>query len=708
MAEQQTITGPIGSLVRSRWLAPSVALSYLFFSRLLPILTGDDFQGPTFWPAAGISLAALLLTSRSRWPAILVAVFLAEFANNLLWATPLTADMGWAVANVVGPWLGATLIRRVRPGFSLTSAWSLGSFLVLGCVIGAAAAAAIGGATGVLFWEWTWSSVASWWVGDALGMLVIAPVFLAAAVPRLRPYHPVDVTLMAVVIAAATLIGINGLNSPIDALLPTMVIPPVVWAAVRYGLRGAAPAVAIVGLLGGWSRPLGQGPFGTDTAVSADVLFHVYLAVVAITALVVAALVADLTEGAAARRAEERRRRQEASLAALGSHLLEANTTEEVLGALQATVCAIVSESASAAADEFEPSFAPGDDEVAAAGDPWLPLDTHGRSVDVEALRSRFDVTGNAVFLVASAASSAASALDRLAQRAALAQRADELEQANGQLARAIAFRDELASLVSHELRSPLTPILGFADVLRGVDGSFPDGEQRDQAIASIERNARRMLSVIDELLLSARAVAGDLVASPQPTDVVGTIRAVLEQQIGGQDVEVEVTRAVVALVEPSHLGQAVWNLVVNARAHGQPPVVIRIGAEDDATALIEVIDHGPGVAPQFVDVLFDRFTRAEGPTTDEHVGLGLSVVDLLVRANGGSVRYESPTGDQPSRFVLRLPRARPVDAATDGRAAAVPAVDRDTSVLAVDRDAATADGREDWSRANNPARMGR
>ena len=659
MLDQQAISGPIGSLVRSRWLAPTVALSYLFFSRLLPILTGDDFQGPTFWPAAGISLAALLLTPGRRWPAILVAVFIAEFVNNSLWDTPVTADLGWAVANVTGPWLGAYLLRRVRRDFGLTDARQLGLFLVLAAVIGAGAAATIGGFTGVLFWEWAPSAVVSWWVGDALGMLVIAPVFLAAASPRLRPFHPVDVPVMVVTIAAATLVGINGLDSPIDAMLPTMVIPPVVWAAVRYGLRGAAPAVVIVGLLGGWSRPLGQGPFGADTAVSADLLFHVYLAVVAITALVVAALVANLTERAAAQRAEQRRRHQEASLAALGSHLLEANTVDEVSGVLRATVCTIVAESTAGTDDDF--AVAPGavpatEDPV----DPWAPLEAHGASIDIESLRAGFDVRGSAVFLVASAASSAASALDRLAQRAALAERADELERTNEQLARAIAFRDELASLVSHELRSPLTPILGFADVLRGVNGSYPDPVQRDQAIASIERNARRMLSVIDELLLSARAVAGELVVSPQPTDVAGTIRAVLDQQPGGTDIGLEVRQSVVALVEPSHLGQAVWNLVANAQAHGQPPIVVRIGAAGDDEVVIEVIDHGPGVDPELVDVLFDRFTRTDDPSTGEHIGLGLSVVDLLVRANDGSVRYEPSPGGRQNRFVLRLPRARP------------------------------------------------
>jgi signal transduction histidine kinase len=664
MLDHQAISGPIGSLVRSRWLAPSVALSYLFFSRLLPILTGDDFQGPTFWPAAGISLAALLLTPRRRWPAILVAVFLAEFANNSLWDTPVSADIGWAVANVAGPLLAASLLRRVRPDFSLTSAWQLGLFLLLACVVGAGASAVIGGFTGVLFWEWVPSAVVSWWVGDALGMLVIAPVFLAAATPRLRPFHPVDVPVMVLAIAVTTLVGINGLGSPIDAVLPTMAIPPVVWAAVRYGLRGAGPAVAIVGLLGGWSRPLGRGPFGADTAVSADLLFHIYLAVVAITALVVAALVANLTERAAAQRAEQRRRRQEASLAALGSHLLEANTVDEVLGVLRATVCAIVSESASADDDEVGLALDT-DTDVDDTVDPWVPLDVHGRSIDVEALRAQFDVRGGEVFLVASAASSAASALDRLAQRRALAERADELEQTNEQLARAIAFRDELASLVSHELRSPLTPILGFADVLRGVNGTHPDADQREQAITSIERNARRMLSVIDELLLSARAVAGELVVSPQPTDVAGTIRAVLDQQPGGEDVEVEVVRPVVALVEPSHLGQAVWNLIANASAHGRPPVVVRVGADGDAEVTIEVIDHGPGVDPDLVDVLFDRFARADGPPTGEHIGLGLSVVDLLVRANDGSVRYEPPADGHPNRFVLRLPRARPTPVPT-------------------------------------------
>ncbi|MCC5947105.1 MAG: MASE1 domain-containing protein [Nitriliruptoraceae bacterium] len=655
------VAGMVGRIVASRWLAPMVAVAYFVLSRLLGVLTANDFTGPTFWPAAGLTLAALLLTHTARWPAILGAVFVAETGNNLLWDTPVMADVLWAVANVTGPALSAAIIRQLRPTFTLSTPVNLVLFLTVGALVGPAVSALIGAAVGVGLWTWDWGAFPSWFVGDALGVVVMGPLFLAAATPRLRATRWWEAALMAVLVVASVAVAIRGIGSPIDPVLPTFVLLPVVWAAVRYGMRGAGVAIAAVGLTGGWSRPLGQGPFAGTDAVGADVLFHLYLAAVAIAALLVAVLVGNLTERAAAQRAEERHRRQQAALAALGAELLAARDDHEVRAALERTVAAIAAEATAAEADEEAPDAADNAPEV--VGDPWATLSDHADRIDIDALRGRFPIRGASVYLIASASNAAASALDRLDQRVALADRATELEETNGALSRAIAFRDELASLVSHELRSPLTPILGFADVLRGIDGHQPDAGQRTQAIDTIERNARRMMTVLDELLLSARAVSGQLHATPQPTDVVGTIRAVLEQQIGGDDIVLHHDGSVVALVEPSHLGQAVWNLVGNARAHGEPPIEVAVRLSGETMVEITVSDHGPGVSPELRDRLFDRFARGEGDGTTEHLGLGLSVVLLLAEANDGDVRYEPPRGGRPSRFVLRFPRAVPAPA---------------------------------------------
>lgn len=658
------VTGVVGRLVGSRWLAPAVAVSYFLLSRLLGLLTANDFTGPTFWPAAGVTLAALLLTHTSRWPSILAAVFVAETANNLLWETPIMADILWAVANVTGPALAAAIIRQVRPRFTLASPLALVLFLGVGAIVGPAVSAVIGAAVGVGLWEWEWGAFPSWFVGDALGVIVMAPLFLAAATPRLRPTRWWEAGAMLLLVVGSVAIAIRGTGSPIDPVLPTFVLLPVVWAAVRYGMRGAGFAIAAVGFAGGWSRPLGQGPFAGTAAVSADVLFHLYLAAVAITALLVAVLVGNLTERTVAQRVEERRRRQEAALAALGTELLAARDDRAVATALERTVAAIASE---AAADHQElrdlvedpvAESAP----LAVVGDPWATLAEYADRIDIGSLRGRFPVEGSAVYLVASASNAAASALDRLDQRAALAERAADLEQANVALNRAIAFRDDLASLLSHELRSPLTPILGFADVLRGTDHHEPTADERTTAVEAIERNARRMLRVVDELLLSARAVSGELDASPQPTDVGGTVRAVLEQQEEASTVGIEVTGPAVALVEPSHLGQAVWNLVANAVSHGAPPVTVQVRAANRREIEIVVSDGGPGVPDHLRPVLFDRFTRGEDVTSVDHLGLGLSVVRLLAEANDGRVSYEAPSNGAPSRFVLRFPRAVPVE----------------------------------------------
>jgi signal transduction histidine kinase/integral membrane sensor domain MASE1 len=656
--------------LRPRWLLPlGVGGAYLGLAQGLGLLsewvTGEVFQGPVFWPAAGLALGVMLVTPRSRWPGILAAVFVAEALSNAIYGISVPAGLGWALANTAHPLVAAGLIRRLHPGFDLGTPAQLAAFVAFAGVVGPASSALVGTAVSVAWWNGSWSAFWSWWIGDGLGALVVAPLFVAfrrRKVPRSR----VEVLVGSGLLTAVTLLVFRNWGGAVDTVLPYLVLPPLVWAAFRTGLRGGAFGVAVVGMIGGWSTALGYGPFAAAPAAAATGLFQLYLVVVSVTALLIAVLVGGLTEREAIQREAERRQRQQAALAQLGNRALTAERREEVMAdlgmALRAIAEAAPGESPAPPESPEPPSplWPPeeGPREMRAGSAVWEPLAAHRDLLDTHGFVERYPIEPGAVSLMTSASTIAANALDRLAQEERLRERAEELEGSNGQLARALTFREQLVSTVGHELRSPLTPILGFADVLRrSVPG---DGSDPEFALDAIERNARRILTLIDELLLSARASEGDLLARPAPTDVASTLRRALEHGFDHVEVSLEAEAPLIALVDPVHVSQCVLNLVTNAIKYGEPPIVVRVRDDGPDRVVVEVTDRGPGVPPAMVPVLFDRFTQADEPSADTSrgVGLGLAIVQSFVDANDGSVVYHPPEGDAPSTFELTFPRA--------------------------------------------------
>lgn len=484
------------------WLLPiGVALGYLILAQGLSLLTAGQYSSPTFWPAAGLALGVLLVTPRALWPAILVAVFAAEMTSDLIFRANLPAAFGWSLANVLNPLIAATLIRRAHPEFDLRSPAQLAAFVAFAGVVGPLVSGLVGTATSVAWWDGQWSTVGGWWSGDALGGLVIAPLFVAFRAPKLRR-STTEMLVSGALLLAAVVAVFQNWDSGIDIALTYLVLPPLVWTALRFGLRGAAIGAAMLGMVGGWSTPIGYGPFAATGDVNAIVLFQLYLGVMTVTALLIAVLVADLTERDEIQRESERRNRQQAALAQLGQHSLLAAHPGDVLRRLDDALRAIAERagdtkaSPTATATAADPSL-----------DPWEPLAGHRELLAARHFIDRHPIEPETVALAASASTIAANALDRLEQEERLRDRAEELESLNEQLARAITFREELVAMVSHELRSPLTPILGFTEVLR----RSVSGEGSDPALAldAIERNARRILALIDELLLSARAADG-------------------------------------------------------------------------------------------------------------------------------------------------------------------------------------------------------
>lgn len=229
----------------------------------------------------------------------------------------------------------------------------------------------------------------------------------------------------------------------------------------------------------------------------------------------------------------------------------------------------------------------------------------------------------------------------------------------------AARLKDEFVSLVSHELRTPLTSVLGYLELLQ--DGTDPLTDEQREYIEVIERNARRQLRLVGDLLLTAQVDAGTFAIAPQPVDLADVVRAsvlsaapVAEQS--GVTLEVAAQPSP-TVADSQRISQAVDNLVSNALkftpAGGK--VVVECAPTVDGGVRLAVSDTGIGIAPDELGRLTTRFFRATTATRRAipGVGLGLAITKAVVEAHGGTLDILSAVGEGTT-FAIVLPAPLP------------------------------------------------
>ncbi|MDQ6846682.1 MAG: HAMP domain-containing histidine kinase [Candidatus Dormibacteraeota bacterium] len=221
----------------------------------------------------------------------------------------------------------------------------------------------------------------------------------------------------------------------------------------------------------------------------------------------------------------------------------------------------------------------------------------------------------------------------------------------------------------SHELRTPLTSIGGYAELLR----RNPDMTETDVLLATrrIEEEARRMGVLVDDLLLLARLDQGrPLEMAPVELAVLVTDAAADARAADPDRTIVEGIEAHVQVIgDDMRLRQVLGNVVRNALVHTPQGTPVEIGlALAGDKAVIEVIDHGPGIAPNHAHRIFERFHRSDpGRSRDQGgSGLGLSIAAAVVSAHGGSIRVDQTRGGGAT-FRIQLPTVITATSASTG-----------------------------------------
>jgi signal transduction histidine kinase len=243
---------------------------------------------------------------------------------------------------------------------------------------------------------------------------------------------------------------------------------------------------------------------------------------------------------------------------------------------------------------------------------------------------------------------------------------AEELQRRAGERDQLDRMKDEFVLTASHELRSPLTSVQGFAELLLLEREKLTP--KQAETVEVILDNTRHLVRLLNDLLDLARSDAGRLTIRPEQTgatglieDAVRTMRAQLDARGQGLSLEIEPDLPQIE-ADRDRIRQVLVNLLTNANEYCPQGAKIEVKARrSDAEVEIDVIDDGPGIPEQQLEHIFERFSRGDAGETQRvgGTGLGLAISKSLIELHGGTIGAESTPG-KGSTFRIRLPMIAP------------------------------------------------
>src|SRR5579883_1184884 len=283
----------------------------------------------------------------------------------------------------------------------------------------------------------------------------------------------------------------------------------------------------------------------------------------------------------------------------------------------------------------------------------WLAApftNNHGKSIGLIQLSDKYEgeFTEADEAILVQLAQIASSAIEN-------ARLYEESQQAN-------RVKDEFLAVLSHELRSPLNPILGWAKLLQTREFSTVELKK---AVSIIERNAKLQVQLIEDLLDVSRILQGKLNLKMVPVHLMPVIEAAIEtMHLAAEAKNIQIETMLDGSVgkvlgDSGRLQQIIWNLLSNAIKFTPEGGKVFVSLESiDAQAQVTVTDTGKGISPDFLPHMFEYFRQADSTTTRKFggLGLGLAIVRHLVELHGGRVWAESAGEGQGATFTLRFP----------------------------------------------------
>jgi PAS domain S-box-containing protein len=620
------------------------------FAQLLAIVPGT---GISIWPPSGLFIATLVLASRSTWPWWVVGGCLAELLGNFLWFhNPLPAAILFNAGNALEAVVGAWLINRTcgRP-VRLETLREVLAFVVLGAGIAPLFSATVGSAT--LAWFGIQSFATAWplfWIGDATGVFIVAPLAVVVF-QNWRGKAQLSVgRWMEACILGLIFLGVAALS--LSGYLPFayIIMPPLLWAAVRFEFKGAAVALVLLALITAAFTISGAGQFAGDPESQRhkQIMLQLFLAISAFSALVVAAISRQHQMAVLTLRQSERSLRE--LVETLPMHIwctapdgkpiyfsrqfqdfIGFNLTDkDVDGAsrLSSVLNAIIHpDDLDTVSTLYAHSLATG--ESYALKHRLRRCDGQYRWVETRAVAMRDSdnaiVQWNGVCLDMD---------DQVLAEDALRRASDRLAQANQ-----AASLAELSASIAHEINQPLAAIVANSVACcRWLSSEPPNIERAKITVDRISRDASSVGDVISRIRALFRR-APHARSSESVNRLIAEVCRLMADKIAAQNVRIEThlepnlpSVAIDRVQVQQVLVNLIWNGVeaMDAIIEGARAIQIRSSHDGAGAIRIEVRDSGTG---------FKDPERAFEPffTTKQHgMGMGLAICRSIIESHGG------------------------------------------------------------------------
>jgi PAS domain S-box-containing protein len=627
------------------------------------------------WPPTGIALAALLLWGYRLWPAVFTGAFLVNYYTQGALASSLSIATGNTLEAILGVWL----VQRFASGPAVFErAQDICRFVVLAALFSTAVSATLGVTSlcldGSAHWNRYGAIWVTWWLGDLVSDLTVAPflvIWLRSSVPRWESRRLLEAGLLFVLTCVLGLVVFFGhmtfefQNLPIAYLT----IPVLVWAAFRFGRRGAATFTILISGIALAATLRGSGPFAIDNAHRSLLVLQGFIGTTALTGLLVAAAVGE------GKRAHEALLESEARFRVLADNapvLIWVNNEQgcqfvnrayrEFFGVPESQLLGYGW--AEFVHPEDREPYVQSYKRAAASR---LPFNAELRCRRADGAYRWLLSTGVPRTLPGGKfigyVGSSTDITDMVAARETLARNREELEKLV--LERTITLRETIAELeafsysLSHDMRAPIRAIESFSQIALTEFGEKV-GPPATDYLTRVIRSATRLDRLIQDVLAFTRL-------SRQDFELKSVDVARLLQEIVSERPELQPPRAEVTIVPPilpmrgheASLTQCLTNLLDNAVkfvARGVTPRVRVYSHLAGSQVRLWVEDNGIGIEPSAQSRLFQMFYRIHG--TDQYVGtgLGLAIVRKAAERMGGTVKVESTPG-KGSRFCLQLPK---------------------------------------------------
>ena len=667
------LPGPLRTVVISVTLAAGYYAAARFGLRYASI--GRSIS--LVWPPTGIALAALTALGLRYWPSVAVAALLANLATPV---PPLTAGL-IACGNTLEAVLAAVLLRRASgAGLRLDAARTVRTLVLEAVPLGAVVSAGFGVTALRLAGALEHSAATAfgvWWTGDLLGGLVVGPLLLAWLLPRPTGAHARGIVEIALVclgtVAVAELLLGTEIRVPVleqvDYLY--LLFPFVIWAALRFGVRGATLATFTVAVVAVWHTSRGGGPFIGASEPATLFAAACYLAAVAVTGLALTAAVSyERASAAAATELREEELRAALDAARMGTWSWTAADDRVVWDSTMHELFHLAPGESVGTYADFMARVHPEDRDnigstIGQAMERGTRLDFEFRILLADGRirwlanrgRVRLGSDGHVIGLTGVTS----DVTDRRATEQQIRQ------------AHRMESLGRLAGGVAHEANNQMSVVIGATDFIRRHP-ALPLEVKTD--VDHIRRAAERTATVTAQLLaFSRRQVLKPVVLDLN--EVLQRFVPVLRRSMGEDcRVTLQLDPALAPVrADPGQLEQVVLNLALNARdamptggelvietamaqvGDGPPPEDAGVEMAPGGYAVLSVRDTGRGMDRVTLANIFEPFFTTKD--VGQGSGLGLSTVYGIVKQSGGYIWASSEPG-QGSTFRIYLPETAP------------------------------------------------